>query len=566
MDSENLENFDPEDNSLDTQTALQRRRNRFKKLAERTHELDNEFEMWSKETASNSKPEENNDEQLIILSKNKDSEQKSVDSTKSSKSSSRSSNRATNRLSSEQLKLKYSVETKSSEKAKTPNKPLTPVNREIPIQPKIQQHFIPTSNTAPNLSKYNKKSPVQTRSLKPALKSPQKQSEFNENQPMTRSVSVRDRISALKSSGLNVTFRKEKPADILKKLKKGSNHKSNPFNEESTPVITEETENSEKTENSENYKSDDDDGFKTCRDEAEFTQLGSLGGNSPAFLCGNSFFNAKTPKEQQQNSDTPKLDAVREEFENMNNLEENNTPKRRHTKSIVNDVDEAFKFLPDKSSIEIGVSKTQSDGEKGIEEHLISTIQDRSLTDPHFNPADLSTDQSELTEPVIDMNTAHGKRLAAWYYDDHAKFDSIGNTPKKVKADQKEESNRGEQEAEEKLKKDDIFIKNTDPETTAKSQKRKHVSHDEDEEEKHSLDVLANTPTANLVLYSQSPDPDVKKEKLKIFSPVISAMDTTTVVQNRGAHAHANATSKTRVFACVRVCVPFLKTCVSCVF
>merc|ERR1711879_642135 len=172
MDSENLENFDPEDNSLDTQTALQRRRNRFKKLAERTHELDNEFEMWSKETASNSKPEENNDEQLIILSKNKDSEQKSVESTKSSKSSSRSSNRATNRLSSEQLKLKYSVETKSSEKAKTPNKPLTPVNREIPIQPKIQQHFIPTSNTAPNLSKYNKKSPVQTRSLKPALKSP----------------------------------------------------------------------------------------------------------------------------------------------------------------------------------------------------------------------------------------------------------------------------------------------------------------------------------------------------------------------------------------------------------
>ena len=43
-----MENFDPEN---DVQTsALQRRKNRFKKLAERTNERDSEFDSWSKDT------------------------------------------------------------------------------------------------------------------------------------------------------------------------------------------------------------------------------------------------------------------------------------------------------------------------------------------------------------------------------------------------------------------------------------------------------------------------------------------------------------------------------------
>ena len=119
----------------------------------------------------------------------------------------------------------------------------------------------------------------------------------------------------------------------------------------------------------ETYKSDaEDDGFKTCRDEAEFTQLGSLGGNSPAFLCGNSFFKSNTPVKN-TNLQTPKLDAMTEEFENQNlvNNQNDDTPKRKRDTEIITDVDTAFTFLKDKVSVEM-VSKTQSvDGLKNLE-------------------------------------------------------------------------------------------------------------------------------------------------------------------------------------------------------
>lgn len=190
------------------------------------------------------------------------------------------SNRAT-LLSTDELKVKYGV--KSSGESCDAIKPLTPVNREIQIKPKLEplspkppvrtsyqappKSFskLPTSKTAPNFTKFQKpkisepapakinkiQHPVK---LKSAMKSPEKEDQPQKDdqpQKMTRSVSVRDRINALKSSGLNVTFRKEKPAEILRKFK----NKGNKFNEESTPVITEENESegeaSQKDKNSE---------------------------------------------------------------------------------------------------------------------------------------------------------------------------------------------------------------------------------------------------------------------------------------------------------------------------
>merc|ERR1712050_734264 len=96
MDPENLENYDPDSH----QTALERRRNRFKKLVERTQEKDQDFKMWAQETKSMEKMsvEESSVEipSFSILH-----EKKFVESTTSS--SVTDSNRANSRLSSDEL-------------------------------------------------------------------------------------------------------------------------------------------------------------------------------------------------------------------------------------------------------------------------------------------------------------------------------------------------------------------------------------------------------------------------------------------------------------------------------
>ena len=123
------------------------------------------------------------------------------------------------------------------------------------------------------------------------------------------------------------------------------------------------------------------------------------------------------------------------------------------------------------------------------------------------------------------MSTAHGKRLAAWYYDDHAKFDSIGNTPKKVKTVDQGNSTTTEEKTGikndmnlEHVEKNNGHDNNSDLTETnqakpnpVKSHKRKHVSHEEDENDENdtplemqSLNVLANTPTDKMNLYSHT--------------------------------------------------------------